>query len=830
MTFFHTLKLAFKLLARDARCGELKVLTAALVIAVTSVTAVGFFTDRINQALQRQINELLGADLVLVSDRPLPALLISRAPSHGLKTAQTWDFPSMVLAGDRTQLAEIKAVTPGYPLRGTLRAAPRLFAPDALATDIPAAGTVWLDQRLCSALGVDVGARVHVGAASFTVSRVLTQESTRTSDLFNIAPRLLMNAADLPTTQLIQPASRVKYRLLLAGEPQALAGYRHMAQPLLQSGMRLESAQDTRPELRVAMERAAQFLGLAALVSVLLAGVAIAIATRRFIARHLDHCALLRALGTTQGDILTIYFTQILALGVLAGLIGSLLGYAAQQILTLLLQSLLNTSMPPASLQPVAWGMTTGLVTLLAFAAPPLLHLRHVPPLRVLRRELGALPPLTLAAYGSGALALGGLLIIQAGDFKLGAYIALGTAGAVALLALMAYLLIALLTRWREKTHVRARFGIANLSHHTQGAIVQVVGLGLGVMALLLLTLVRNDLLDAWQKNLPPQTPNRFLINVQPDQLPALRAFFAEHQHAAELLPMVRARLTAINERDIVAEKYTDDRARRLAAREFNLSWATTLQADNKIMAGQWWPDPAPPQFSVEEGLAATLGIKLGDTLHFNAAGASFSAPVTSLRKVAWDSFRTNFFVIAPPGVLEAYPTSYISAFYLPQERAAAFLPQLIKRFPNITVIDVAALMEQVRTLIERVSLAVEYVFLFALAAGILVLYAAIQLTLAERLREHAVLRTLGARRGQLLRGLWLEFTTLGLLAGIIAAGVAALLGFILATQIFHLPYTVHPLPWLSAILAATIGIALAGVLGTRSVLQRAPWETLRGA
>jgi len=552
-------------------------------------------------------------------------------------------------------------------------------------------------------------------------------------------------------------------------------------------------------------------------------------AARRFSARHLDDCAVLRCLGATQGFIVHTYVSQMLWLGLLAGLFGCALGYLAQTALADVLGSLVTAQLPAPSWRPVVFGLLVGLITLLGFGVPPLLALKDVPALRVLRREAGGSRPQSLSIYALGLALLIGLMFWQAGDVRLGAYLVLGIAAALLVLAALAWALVRALQLFKARGVVW-RFGLAGIARRAAGSIVQIVALGLGIMALLLLTLVRGDLLTSWQGSLPADAPNRFIINIQPEQVQPLRAFFARHGFTAPALyPMVRGRLTHINTRPVTPAAYQDEHAARLVEREFNLSWMAELPSDNQVLAGQWWDkrDYGKPLFSVEQGIADTLGIKLGDTLTYSIAGAEMSGRVASLRKVDWDTFRVNFFVIGAPGTLDDYPASYITSFYLPEQRYA-LLDDLVTNFPNVTVIDVAALMTQVRAIIERVTLAVEYVFLFTLVAGLLVLYAAIQSAQDERLRESAILRTLGASRRQLLRGLLTEFGVLGLLAGIVAAFAASLLAYILAERVLHLPYQFNPWLWAAGALLGVLGVIAVSSLGMRAVLRQPPLRTLR--
>ncbi|MEW5757716.1 MAG: FtsX-like permease family protein [Pseudomonadota bacterium] len=828
----NALLMGLRQLRRDWRAGELTVLALALTLAVACVSSVNFFTDRIHLALESQANDLLGGDLVLASSNPVPAAFKTRATQLGVHLAETVEFPSMVLAGERTQLAALKAVSEAYPLRGHARIAHALFAPDEPIAGGPPPGKVWVHGRLLSELGIEVGATVTVGAATLQVDAVLASEPDQSEGmLFNLAPRLMMNLADLPATGLVQPASRVRYRLLMAGEAAAIQSFRQEWQPRLQPGEQLVDVKDARPQVRTALDRGEKFLGLAALVSVLLAGAAVALAARRFVSRHLDNCAVMRCLGAEQRFINRLYLSQMLWLGLLASMLGVLLGYLAQGGLVIVLGPLAGVELPPPGARPVLWGMLTGMITLIGFALPPILQLAGVPTLRVLRRDMGRVRPNTVLAYGTALGAMLILVILQARDITLAAIVFFGLLLIVLLLGLLSLLLLRLLRSLKTRADDTWRFGLMNIGRRPAQSVIQMVGFGIGLMALLLLAVVRSDLLDEWEGRLPADAPNRFLINIQPDQLPAVRQFFAGEGIAApKFFPMVRARLIAINGKAVNEESFANQHARQMVSREFNLSWASELQADNQIISGRWWNenDHGRAWLSVEQGLAKDLGLAMGDTLTYSAGGQEFSAGIVSLRSVEWDSFKPNFFVLAPPGLLEEFPASYITAFYLPSERYTV-LNDLIQQFPNITVLDVAAILDQVRRIIERVTLAVEYVFIFTVLAGLMVMYAAIYATLDERIREAAILRTLGARRGQLLGSLVVEYVGLGFLSGLAAAISAGVVGVVVAQRVFELTYVPGPTLWLGGMLLGAVGVGLAGTLGTRFVVDQPPLRTLRG-
>lgn len=818
------------MLRRDWRAGELRVLMMALMVAVASIVAIDAFTDRIRLTLESQANELLGGDLMIASGQPLPHVYEDIAREHGLTVAHMIAFRSMALAKGDSRLGEVKAVSDAYPLRGQLHIAHAMFEAGEPAAHIPAPGTVWAETRLLNDLGVSVGAEITLGARVLAIAAVLTREPGRAGDLFTMGPRVLMNIADLESTGLVQPASRVHYQLLVAGEAAAVARYRDTVQQQLGPGERIEGVEDARPEVRTALERARRFLGLAALVSIVLAGVAIATSARRYIARHLDNCAILRCLGARHAMIVRIYATQILLLGFGASVIGCVLGYTAQFVLADLLGRLADITLPLPSLLPAVFGIATGLVTLAGFALPPLLRLKTVPALRVLRRDAGDREAGNMAAYAAGMAALAALMLWRLGDVKLAAYAGAGLLAAITLLGVSSLLLVLLLRRVAPRGTIIWRFGIGGIARRARASSLQIVACGMGIMVLLLLTVVREDMLADWQTRLPEDAPNRFIINIQPDQIAAIGDFFAgAGQPAPRLLPMVRGRLERINGRAVGPQHYDDDRAQRLVAREFNLSWTDTLQEDNNIVAGEWWGDRGDGNawLSVEEGIAETLGIKLGDTLTYRIADQELTAEVVSLRSVDWDSFRVNFFVVTPPGVLEGYPATYITAFNLPAS-AQSFLRALVREFPNATVIDVAEIMAQVRRIIDRVTQAITYVFLFTIVAGLMVLFAAIQSTLDERIRENAILRTLGASRNQLLASLRTEFVVLGLLAGIVASMAATAIGYVLATRVFELGYSWDPWLWPLGLVGGMAGIGAVGYLGTRFVVRQPPLQTLR--
>ena len=821
--------IAMRMLRRNWSAGELRVLLLALFIAVASVTTVGFFADRVQSALDRQANELLGGDLVMIADKPIPPEFAEGARRGGLSVAQTRTFPSMVSATGGVNLAEIKAVTPGFPLRGRIRITDALGGAEREVDGGPAPGTVWIASALAGRIDARAGDSLQVGRAPLRIAAIITREPDSVLDYFGIAPRVLMNDADVAATGLVQVGSRIAHRLLVAGDPVRVQQYRQASVPKLARGQRMEGVRDARSEVRVALERAQRFLGLASLLSVVLASVAVALAARRFSQRQIDAAAMMRCLGATQADLFGIHAWQFVALGIVACVLGSAAGYAAQAVLAQWLAAFFTVALPLPGPLPGLRGAVIGFVLLLGFTLPPLLRLRNVSTLRVLRRDMAAAEPLSLAAFALGLAALASLIVWQAGDVKLGSIALAGFAAALLAAAAAGYVLIRIVARARGAAQGPWRYGLANLRRRTWASLVQIMALGLGLMAMLMLTLVRTELITKWQQSMPPDMPNRFAINIQSDQLPEVRRYFGGLGMATpDLYPMVRGRLISIGGREVAQAQFTDERAKRLVEREFNLSWAEAIRPDNRVVAGEFWkPGSRDAQFSVEEGLAKSLGIKLGDALAFDVAGSRFDARVTSLRKVDWDSFKPNFFVIASPQLLQSYPASWITSFHLAPGREDV-VTGLVRRFPNVSVIDLSAMMAQFQRITDQVSRAVEFVFLFAIAAGLVVLFAAITSTQDERVFEGAILRTLGANRRQLMVLQLAEFLTIGLLAGTIASAGAVGLAMVLSDRVLGVAYEFHWQLPLIGILVGGAGVAIAGLLGTRKAVSSPPLQTIR--
>jgi len=819
------LRLAWRLLRRDWRAGELRILLSALIVAVTATTAISFFTDRLQQAMVEQSSELLGGDLQLSSPRPVSKAWLAEAESSGLEHTQVLGFPSVVVAGDNFQLGGIKAVREGFPLRGTLRVADKPYGKEQQASGIPAPGEAWVEARLLPLLDIQLGDSLELGTESLKVTRVLTFEPGGNGGFASLAPGVLINRSDVERAGVLRPGSRVHYQYYFAGPEKAVRQYKQWLEPKLEPSHRLVDVREGRPSVGNALDRAEQYLGLASLVAVLLAGVAIAMGARRYSERHFDVTAVMRCLGAGQGDILGLFLPQLLLLAVIGSAVGVALGFVMQYGLFYLLRELLPTELPAPGPMPVVIGFLTGVTVLAGFALPPVLRLKQVPALRVLRRELAPMPLRGWLVYGAALLAMGFLMWRYTGSALLTVSVMGGALAALVLLGLLAFGLLRGSRAMHRGVGVAWRFGLNNLWRRPVLSVSQILAFGLTLMAMALIALVRGDLLSTWQTQLPKDAPNHFVVNVVPEKVDAFSAFLKQHDiQSAGLYPMVRGRLAEVN--GIASKEFVGDEERGRGAlnRELNLTWAEILPEDNAITAGKWFgpDDRGRKVVSMEAKLAERMGVKLGDKLTFSFGSGDLTVTVTSLRSVQWDSFRPNFFMIFPPGVLDPYPATWMTSFYLaPKEKPV--LATLLRDFPAVSVIDLDRIMEQVRRILEQVTLAVEYVLVFVLLAGFAVLYAALQASLDERLYEGALLRTLGASRSQLRSGHLAEYALLGALAGVFAAGGAELTAFILYREVFHLDYSIKWQLWLALPLIGAVLIGLAGFWGTRRVVRQSP-------
>ncbi len=831
-------RLGWRSLWRDLRSGELRLLVLAVALAVAALTAVGFFADRIKGGLQRDARQLLGGDLVISSDNAMSAVFAQKAQSLGLQSAATLSFPTMSRAedakGGASKLVSLKAVQAGYPLRGKLQIADSLDAKPQATREVPASGQAWVDASLLEALELALGDTLLLGEARLRITRVIAVEPDRGGGFMSFSPRVMIAAGDVAATKLVQPASRINYRLALAGEDASVEAYSTWATEQLKApevrGMRIDSFQNGRPEMNQTMDRAGKFLNLVALLAALLSAVAVSLAARSFAAAHLDGCAMLRVLGLRQRTIALSYSFEFALLGLGASLLGLAAGYGVHHVFVLLLAGLVDASLPAPGWWPVMFGMGMGLTLLFAFGLPPVLQLAQVPPLRVLRRDVGNLRPASLAVLGLGVAGFAALLMAASSDLKLGLIAVGGFAGAVLIFAALSFAAVKLLRRAVNESSAPRWLVLATrqISARPAYAVVQVSALAVGLLALILLVLLRTDLIASWRKATPPDAPNRFVINIMPEQGEAFReALQSGGVQRFDWYPMIRGRLVAVNGGELKSDSFADDRARRMVEREFNLSYAAQQPPHNQVVGGAWIAEEA-GAMSVEEGIAETLGVKLGDRLVFEVAGARHEARITSLRKVDWGSMRANFFVMYPVSRMPDVPSTFMTAFRAPERKG--FDNALVRAFPNITNVDMSSTLAQVQRVLDQVIRAVEFLFGFTLAAGLVVLFAAVSATREERAREYAIMRAVGARSSLLRQVQRAELVGVGLLAGFLAALVASVVGWALARFVFEFDWLVSAwVPLLGALAGAVLALA-AGWWGLREVLTRPVIQTLRSA
>lgn len=829
--------MSFKFWIREFRTPALRLLLLTLALAVASVTAVGLFSERLDRAFERDAAALIGGDVVLVADREIPSALVQQIRADGLGASLVLSFPSMALQGDKSLLISLKVVDAAYPLRGQLSTAQGRLQPpvSARAAEIQD-HEAWVDEALLSGLSAQVGSEIQLGDARFRITRVITQEPDRPMAFANFAPRIMINPAGLERSALIQPGSRVNWKLLVTGT-QAQQGkldqLRKQLQDSLQAGQRLDDVRSGRPEIRNTLDRATQFLTLSALLGTLVASVGLALAARHFGSKQRSRVALLKALGQPPSQLLRIWVSGLLMLAFTGAAVGAVAGWFTHLALVQMLDSLVATQLPQAGWLPWAKALAMGLLLTLGFAAPPLVAALRIPPVAVLRPAPLGQQRAFAAQSGFGLVALGLACSLAAGSAKQGLLMLLAVAvvtGAFALLAWVAIRMGLGIFQWISKRQQAApalRFAWLSLSRRTSVTLVQGVALTLGLTALMLLAVLRGDLIDSWQAAVPPDAPNRFALNIQPQQKDTVMQTLTQASgNAPVLYPMVRGRLVAVNGEATGPDSYTDDRAKRLLDREFNLSFSDSLPANNELVSGSWFT-PEAAELSIEEGLMKTLKLKPGDQLQFDIAGSPVAARIGNVRTVKWDSMQVNFFIIFPTRLLQDQPTSWITAFHLPADKQDS-ARQLLDRFPNLTIVDTGLIIAQVRTTLAKISRAVEFIFLFTVAAGALVLVASLMSNQQQRLREAALLRAMGASRAQIRSAILLELMLVGLLGGLMAGLAAQGIGMLVAHYAFEFTYVPSPaLVFISIIVACAVALS-GGAWSIRRIIATPPAQVLR--
>ena len=823
---------AIRSFGRELRSGEVIVLLAAVTLAVSALTAVGFMTDRIGRAVERQANEILAADLRLRTPDPIPAEWHALAADYSLRSAETANFPSVVFSGDLSSLATIKVVSEGYPLRGQVRVADNLFGEQRVADGVPASGTVWADGALMARLGVDVGDTISVGERDVTVDAVLTYRPDQSIGFASLAPSLLLNMTDLESTGLVSDGSRVRYALLVAGLDTDVDEFYDAIEERLPESVRSRNREEGSDRANNAADRAQRFLALTAVISLLLSAVAIAMSARRFAHRRMDAVALMKSLGASQKFVMTAAAVQLVFLGILGALFGSFVGFLLEGAVTEMLSDLIQGDVPPVGWTPVFLACGSALILLMGFALPSLIQLRDTPPLRVLRHDEMPPPPSRLFVSGTALVAVAVMLYQAIGDGLMLLIVLGGMLAVSGALYAAGRWLVSVMGRSRGGVGIAWRYGLANVSRRGRDSAVQVVAFGLGLTVLLLLTFVRTDLLQGWQQTLNENAPNHFMINVQPDERDSINQIFADGDVAApNFVPMVRARMQTINGEDVKERVYPHEDGEWMANREQNLSWAEELSPTNEIVDGEWWPADydGEPLVSLEQEAAMELGVGIGDKLKFTVGGREIEATVSSTREVNWDSFSPNFFMVFSPRSLEGYSATFISGLQIPADKKDVLI-NLVRTHPTVSVIDIESILIQIRGIIDKATLAVQAVFVFTLAAGIAVLFAAVQSTIDERRFESAMLRALGVRRRTVLSGVLTEFAALGFAAGLLASAGASILAAVVAILLFELDYAFNGALWIAGLAGGIALVCVSGFLAARGAINAPPVDVLRTA
>jgi putative ABC transport system permease protein len=807
------LALALKLVRRDWTSGELHILGAALIIAVAATTAVSLFGHRLTRTMETQAAEFLAADMVVSSHDAYAEEWFRKSQEMGLAHARTVEFPSVLVENNELLLTGTKAVSDAYPLRGTVKTTVADLAAETAAKEAPQPGTAWVESRVLNSLKLALNDSITLGEKTLRVTRIITHEPDRRGDWYSLSPRVIFNLADLDATGVIRPGSNAHYYALFAGEPQQVLAFKHWLKPLLHPGQQLVDIHEDRPELGNALSRAERYLGLSSIVIVLIAGVAIAMSARRYTERHYDLTALM----------------QYLVIGITASFAGCALGYLAQEGVAWWLKGILpHALVAPAWYAPL-FGVATGLFVLLGFALPPVLRLKRLPPLRVLRRDLSPMPSSAWTVYGLALATLGLLVWRYTGDGRMTA-IVLGIA--LAALAGAGLCVLALLKASRRlipHLSLSLRFGLQNLTRRPRLGMTQILAFGLTATAMLVSLLVRTELIQEWRRQLPENAPNYFALNLFEGDLPAFRSFMAQHNIVvSDFYPIIRGRFTEVNGMDVRALAHKDSQGEGAVKRDLSLTWSEVPPADNRLTEGEWWGGyPQPGLVSVEAKLAESLQIHLGDRLTFSIDGQQREAVVNSLRSVRWDTMRPNFYMIFSPGTLSGFPARWLTSFYLPAEKKPD-LVNLAKSFPAMTLLEVDQLLKQFQTILKEISMSIDFVLIFALSAGFAVLFASVRATLDERLREDALLRAMGASRSLLRKSLSVEFATLGLLSGLLAAATTEAIAWSLFSRVFDLHPRWHWEIWLLAPFVGALAVGVSGYAHTRGIVRSSPIKILR--
>lgn len=832
-------------LVKELRAKELLWLFIALVLSVAALSSVSFLADRLQRSFEIDGRTLLASDLLLAADQPIPAVLLDEAKSRELAIAQTVVFPSMVSYGGNSKLSSLKAVSNAYPLRGKLqisRAQPSAQTKEGQMLEVngmPPSNTVWVDPAVLISLGAKIGDPLTIGDRQFKIDAVIVRELDRGAAFMNFAPRVMIALDDLASTGLIGFGSRVTYRLLLAGSDTQIRAYQDWALNLIEKqklrGIRLESLENAQPVMRKTLERAERFLSIVALMTALICALAIALAARRYVLKQADVSAVWKCFGASQGLILRRQLYLLSAIGLVATLCGAVIGWFAQESLMQLLGGLIRGNLPAPSIWPMVWSIIFALLLLLGFAGPPMVTLSQVSPLRLVRREFGKVPLAAQSMAVFGVISCLGLIFWATRDWKLLLWVAICFGVGALIFAAMAWLGLWGLGRFSQSRHLASigfalRFAISAQSRRAAFAMIQVSSLALAIMALLLIVLLRQDLLQSWQANVPENAPNRFLINIQNDQKQTVQTMLnAGGVGQVQLYPMVRGRLTQINGREVMPDQYQDDNAKRLVDREFNLSYTSIFPPDNQLVSGRWFGDDSQAQISIETGIAKTLGLRLGDQMSFDIAGQTITAPITSLRKLDWGSMQVNFFVIFPPAALNDFPQSWITSYYQAKNLESLDMA-MAQRYPNLTIVDIDNSLRQIQEVLNRLASALGLLLAFTLCAAILVLFTVLGSTQDERFLDAALLKAMGASKQTLRRLVLLELAAIGLLSGLLGGIAASASTWALGRYLLEIEFYSFGTAIGLGILIGLVVSLLAGMQLQRKIQNASTMDCLRAA
>ena len=822
--------LAWRLLWREGRSGELTILLMALIIAVSSSTAISLFANRLHRTINFQAAEFLAGDLVVASPSLLPTVWYAKAKKFHLKQAETAEFSSVLMENDNLLLAGIKAVSDFYPLRGQLKNSQSDYTSEKIAPNPPQKGEVWVEARILSALKLKLGEQLTVGEKKLTITHILTYEPDKRGDIYSLSPRVMMNIKDLVSTKVIQPGSHVHYFFQFSGQDPDIVAFKQWAKPYLTPSQRIMDIHQDRPELSGALIRAERYLGLSSIIVILIAGVAIAMATQRYSQRHFNTSAILRCLGCKQNEILWLYGYQFLYLGIFASLIGCGLGWIGQQQLFYLLADLLPSEVVNPSFLAIVFGFLTGLTILFGFALPPLLRLKKVTPLRVLRRDLAPLPSSAWLVYSCAFTLISFLIWHYTNDLKMTLTLLGGSVFSLFIIGILIYSLIIRTRKLLTKLPLQWRFGIQALLREPKATVSQILAFSLTLVAMILSFSVGHDLIKDWQQQLPQNTPNYFALNIFPNQLEQFKQDLAQEKiELSQLYPIVKGRLVKINGTAVQQIVSKDTQGERATHRDLSLTFSQNLPEDNQIVTGEWWETDSQEQgqVSIEQKLATSLKVVLGDQLTFTIGSQQFKAQVRSIRKVQWETMRPNFYMVFSPATLKNYAHTYLTSFYLAKENKDS-LNKLVKNYSAMTLLEVDAILSQFKTILSQLTQAINYLLYFALLAGFTVLFAAVYATLDQRIYEGALMRTLGANQTLLRNSHLVEFSLLGFISGLLAIIIAEALIFSLYYFVLQLDYHFHWLLWGLSPLAGMITVTFAGYFGVRKVIKSSPMEILR--